>query len=42
MRAKFDIASGKTEFYQVKIVVDESMVKMEDENEEIEKVKEKK
>ncbi|MEK7589772.1 MAG: transcription termination factor NusA [Patescibacteria group bacterium] len=42
VRAKFDIASGKTEFYQVKIVVDESMVKMEDENEEIEKVKEKK
>lgn len=34
IRAKFDIASGKTEFYQVKIVVDESKVKMEDEEEE--------
>ena len=31
VRAKFDINSGKTEFYQVKIVVDESRVKMEDE-----------
>lgn len=31
VRAKFDINSGKTEFYQVKIVVDESIVKMEDE-----------
>ena len=34
VRAKFDIGSGKTEFYQVKIVVDESMVKMEDDAEE--------
>lgn len=34
VRAKFDINSGKTEFFQVKIVVDESMVKMEDEEEE--------
>ncbi|MBT3283000.1 transcription termination/antitermination protein NusA [bacterium] len=34
VRAKFDIASGKTEFYQVKIVVDESMIKMEEEEEE--------
>lgn len=33
VRAKFDINTGKTEFYQVKIVVDESMVKMEDEDE---------
>ncbi|MDP6387986.1 MAG: transcription termination factor NusA [Candidatus Pacebacteria bacterium] len=31
IRAKFDINSGKTEFYQVKIVVDKSQVKMEDE-----------
>ena len=31
VRAKFDINSGKTEFYQVKIVVDKSRVKMEDE-----------
>lgn len=31
VRAKFDINTGKTEFYQVKIVVDESKVKMEDE-----------
>lgn len=30
IRAKFDINSGKTEFHQVKIVVDESQVKMED------------
>ena len=34
VRAKFDIASGKTEFYQVKIVVDESMIKMEEEEED--------
>lgn len=32
IRAKFDINTGKTEFYQVKIVVDKSMVKMETEN----------
>ena len=32
VRAVFDINSGKTEFHQVKIVVDESMVKMEEEN----------
>jgi len=31
VRAEFDIDSGKTEFYQVKIVVDESKVIMEDE-----------
>jgi transcription termination/antitermination protein NusA len=41
VRAKFDIASGKTEFYQVKIVVDESMVKMEDEDESTEEAAEK-
>lgn len=31
VRAKFDLASGKTEFWQVKIVVDESMLKPEEE-----------
>jgi transcription termination/antitermination protein NusA len=31
VRAKFTLDSGKTEFYQVKIVVDESMIKMEEE-----------
>jgi len=31
IRAHFDLASGKTEFYQVKLVVDESMVRMPDE-----------
>jgi N utilization substance protein A len=34
VRAKFDINTGKTEFYQVKIVVDKSKVMMEDEVEE--------
>jgi len=29
IRASFDLATGKTEFYQVKIVVDESMIKPE-------------
>ncbi len=33
VRAHFDLASGKTDFYQVKIVVDESMLKSEDEGE---------
>jgi len=33
VRGKFDINTGKTDFYQVKIVVDESMVRMEDEPE---------
>ncbi|MEK7661881.1 MAG: transcription termination factor NusA [Patescibacteria group bacterium] len=37
VRAKFDLDSGKTEFYQVKIVVDESLVRMEEEGEEEEK-----
>lgn len=32
IRAKFDINSGKTEFYQVKIVVDKTKVKMEEED----------
>jgi len=34
VRAKFDRNSGKTEFYQVKIVVDESKVLMEDEEDQ--------
>lgn len=34
VRAKFDKNSGKTEFYQVKIVVDESKVLMEDEEDQ--------
>lgn len=34
IKAKFDLKTGKTEFYQVKIVLDESMVKLEDEGEE--------
>lgn len=33
IRAKFDLSSGKPEFYQVKIVVDESMLKPETEEE---------
>ena len=33
IRARFDINSGKTEFYQVKIVVDETLVRMEEESE---------
>lgn len=33
VRAKFDINTGKTEFYQVKIVVDKTTIKMEDEAE---------
>jgi len=31
IRAKFDLETGKTEFFKVKIVVDESIVRMEDE-----------
>ncbi|KKT20699.1 MAG: Transcription elongation factor NusA [Candidatus Giovannonibacteria bacterium GW2011_GWC2_43_8] len=31
IRAKFDIATGKAEFWQVKLVVDESMIKSEEE-----------
>ena len=31
IRAKFDIASGKVEFYQIKIVADPTSVRMEDE-----------
>jgi len=33
IRAKFDLSTGKTEFYQVKIAVDETMLKPEDETE---------
>ena len=33
IRAKFDLDTGKTDFFQVKIVVDESVVKIEEENE---------
>ena len=36
IRARFDINSGKTEFYQVKIVVDETLVRMEEEGEVVE------
>lgn len=35
VRAKFDQKTGEAEFFQVKIVVDESMLKPEDEEEEI-------
>src|SRR3989344_1079788 len=31
IRAKFDLETGKTDFFKVKIVVDESIVRMEDE-----------
>ncbi|OIO33379.1 MAG: transcription termination/antitermination protein NusA [Candidatus Yonathbacteria bacterium CG_4_10_14_3_um_filter_47_65] len=34
VRAKFDMNTGTAEFYQVKVVVDESMLKPETENEE--------
>lgn len=34
VRARFDLTSGMTEFAQVKIAVDESMVRMEEEGEE--------
>jgi len=40
VRADFDINSGKTEFFQVKIVVDESEVRMDEEGED-EEVKKK-
>lgn len=33
IRSKFDLNTGKTEFFQVKIVVDPSQIKMEDEEE---------
>ncbi|MBI2618071.1 transcription termination/antitermination protein NusA [Candidatus Kaiserbacteria bacterium] len=32
IRAKFDLATGAVEFYQVKIVVDDTLVRIEDEN----------
>ncbi|MBP7006964.1 MAG: transcription termination factor NusA, partial [Candidatus Pacebacteria bacterium] len=34
IRAKFDLETGKTDFYQVKIVVDETIAKIEEEGEE--------
>lgn len=34
IRAKFDIDTGKTDFFQVKIVVDETIAKIEEEGEE--------
>ena len=34
VKAKFDVSSGKTDFWQVKIVVDESMLKPEEVSEE--------
>lgn len=34
VRAEFDIATGKTDFYQVKVVVDKSQVKMEDDEDD--------
>src|SRR3989344_3767018 len=37
IRAKFDSSSGKTDFWQVKIVVDESMLKPEEDGESEEK-----
>lgn len=36
VRAKFDPETGKTEFFQVKIVVDDSIVRVVDENSDIE------
>src|SRR3989338_2109527 len=33
IRAKFDLSSGKTEFSQIKTVVDESMVRVEEDEE---------
>ena len=41
IRAEFDLASGKTEFYQVKIVVDETRVYVEKELEEGEEPEER-
>lgn len=37
--AKFDLTSGKTDFTQIKIVVDESMLKSEDDQDEVEEEK---
>ncbi|MBU1179022.1 transcription termination factor NusA [Patescibacteria group bacterium] len=34
IRAKFDLKTGKTEFSQIKVVVDETMIKPEDEEDE--------
>lgn len=33
IRSKFDLETGKTDFFQIKIVVDETIVKLEDEKE---------
>ena len=38
IRARFDLETGQTDFYQVKIVVDESIVRMVEEDEEDEEV----
>ena len=32
IRAKFDLETGKTDFFQIKIVVDDTVVRMEEEN----------
>lgn len=40
IRAKIDIESGKMEFYQIKIAVDESLVRMTKEDEEEEEISE--
>ncbi|OHA15694.1 MAG: transcription termination factor NusA [Candidatus Taylorbacteria bacterium RIFCSPLOWO2_02_FULL_43_11] len=40
VRAKFDVSSGATEFYQVKIVVDDTKVIVKEEGEEIERAPE--
>jgi N utilization substance protein A len=37
IRAKFDLETGKTDFYQVKIIVDESIAKMEEEDTDVKK-----
>ena len=34
VRAKFDLDTGQTDFYQIKIVVDESIVKMDEQEDE--------
>src|SRR6185295_10628654 len=34
IRAKFDLDTGKTDFYQVKIVVDETIARLDEKNED--------
>jgi len=34
IRAKFDLETGKTDFFQIKIVVDDTITKVEEENED--------